>query len=82
MLNPAPVADFSPADFADGELDLPYYLSHFHRVANAVEMDGPDRGFINISVWRRPKDNKPHNARIMENILALAFFILLDINST
>ena len=78
MLNPAPVADFSPADFADGELDLPYYLSHFHRIANAVEMDGPDRGFINISVWRNPKDNKPHNARIMENILALAFFYCTD----
>ncbi len=78
MLSPASVADFSPADFDDGELDLPYYLSHFHRVANAVEMDGPGRGFINISVWRRPKDNKPHNARIMENILALAFFYCTD----
>lgn len=78
MLNPASVADFSSADFADSELDLPYYLSHFHRIANAVEMDGPDRGFINISVWRNPKDNKPHNARIMENILALAFFFCTD----
>lgn len=78
MLSPASVADFSPADFADSELDLPYYLSHFHRIANAVEMDGPDRGFINISVWRNPKDNKPHNARIMENILALAFFFCTD----
>ena len=47
MLSPASVADFSPTDFDDGELDLPYYLSHFHRVVNAVEMDGPDRGFIN-----------------------------------
>ena len=78
MLSPASVADFSPADFADSELDLPYYLSHFHRIANAVEMDGPNRGFINISVWRNPKDNKPHNARIMENILALAFFFCTD----
>ena len=78
LLSPAPVADFSPADFADNELDLPYYFSHFHRIANAVEVDGPDRGFINISVWRNPKDNKPHNARIMENILALAFFFCTD----
>ena len=78
MLNPAPVADFSPADFADNELDLPYYLSHFHRIANAVEIDGPDHGFINISVWRRPRDNEPHNARIMENILSLAFFFCTD----
>ena len=78
MLSPASVADFSPADFADSELDLPYYLSHFHHIANAVEIDGPDHGFINIPVWRRPRDNKPHNARIMENILSLAFFYCTD----
>ncbi len=32
------------------------------------------KGFINISVWRAPVDNKPYNARIMENILSLAYF--------
>jgi hypothetical protein len=63
-----------PATFADAELDLPYYLVHFPRVANAVVADGPDRGFINIHVWRSPKDNQPYNARIMESILSLAFF--------
>jgi hypothetical protein len=60
--------------FADDELDLPYYLVHFPRLANAVMEEGPDRGFINIAVWRNAKDNQPYNARIMENILSLAFF--------
>ena len=72
-----PPADFSklkPSDFADDELDLPYYLAHFHRLANSVVEEGDNRGFINISVWRNPQDNKPYNARIMENILSLAFF--------
>jgi len=45
-----PPADFrklKPSDFADDELDLPYYLAHFHRVANSVVEDGDNRGFIN-----------------------------------
>ena len=78
MLKPVTLADFSPEDFTDTELDIPYCLNHFHRLANAVEMDGPNRGFINISVWRRPKDNKPYNARIMENLVTLAFFYCTD----
>src|SRR5688572_6887786 len=72
-----PPADFSklkPSDFRDDELDLPYYLAHFHRLANSVVEEGDNRGFINISVWRSPQDNKPYNARVMENILSLAFF--------
>jgi hypothetical protein len=72
-----PPADFSklkPSDFSDDELDLPFYLAQFHRVANSVVADGEDRGFINIAVWRNEQDNRPYNARIMENILSLAFF--------
>jgi len=72
-----PPADFSklkPSDFTDDELDLPYYLAHFNLLANNVVPTGQDRGFINIAVWRSPQDNKPYNARIMENILSLAFF--------
>ena len=72
-----PAADFSklkPSDFSDEELDIPYYLAHFHRLANSVVADGENRGFINIAVWRNPQDNRPYNARIMENILSLAFF--------
>jgi hypothetical protein len=63
-----------PADFRDDELDLPYYLAHFHRFAASVVEEGPDRGFINIDVWRSPRDQKPYNARIMESILSLAYF--------
>ena len=72
-----PVADLStlkPSDFTDDELDLPYYLKHFHSLANAVVETGAARGFINIPVWRSVDHNKPYNARIMENILSLAFF--------
>ncbi|MEK6283417.1 MAG: hypothetical protein AABN95_23945 [Acidobacteriota bacterium] len=63
-----PPADFTklkPSDFADDELDLPYYLAHFHRVANSVVEEGDNRGFINISVWRSPQDNRPYNARVV-----------------
>jgi hypothetical protein len=59
-----PPADFSklkPADFSDDELDLPYYLAHFHRLANSVVEEGESRGFINIAVWRNPQDNRPYN---------------------
>jgi hypothetical protein len=61
-----------PAVFADDELDLPYYLAHFSTVANAVEVAGANRGFININVWRGKVD--VHNARLMENVLSLAWF--------
>jgi hypothetical protein len=72
------LADLSVNDFSDNELDLPYYLAHFKQFADAVLLDGPNRGFVNISVWRAPKDNVPHNARIMENCLALVFFYCTD----
>ena len=71
---PADFAKLKPSNFTDDELDLPYYLAHFHRLANSVVEEGDERGFINIAVWRSPQDNKPYNARIMENILSLAFF--------
>jgi hypothetical protein len=71
---PADLSRLKPAAFRDDELDLPYYLAHFHRLANAVVEEGPDRGFIRLPVWRAEKDNQPHNARIMENILSLAWF--------
>ncbi|EIP99650.1 LOW QUALITY PROTEIN: hypothetical protein OpiT1DRAFT_04176 [Opitutaceae bacterium TAV1] len=76
----APV-DFSritPDDFTDDELDLVAPLAHFAPVANAIVEEGPNRGFIDISVWRRPKDNKHWNARVMENVLSLAWFYTAD----
>lgn len=74
----ADLSQLSPNDFRDDELDIPYYLAHFHRLANSVVTEGPDKGFINISVWRNPQDNQPYNARIMENILSLAYFYCTD----
>jgi hypothetical protein len=73
-LLPPDFKKISISDFSDEELDLPYYLANFYRIANNVKMEGPDKGFIDIAVWRATKDNKPYNARIMENILSLAYF--------
>ncbi len=78
---PADVAELTPDFFADEELlmsyaphvsdqAMPYYLKHFHLLANAVQ----DDGFIDISVWRNPNDQERYNARVMENILSLAYF--------
>ncbi|MCH8524000.1 MAG: T9SS type A sorting domain-containing protein [Balneolales bacterium] len=54
--------------------DINYYIAHFHRVANAVRTSDPNKGFIDISVWRHAADNEPYNARIMESITTLAWF--------
>jgi hypothetical protein len=70
----APV-DFSRVkiqDFADSELDLPFYLVHFHEVANGIDERGPTRGYMRLGVWRATQ--APYNARVMENILSLAWF--------
>lgn len=63
-----------PSDFSDADLDMPFALSHFARVANSVLTDGPNRGFISLSVWRGTSQLHPYNARIMESILTLAWF--------
>jgi hypothetical protein len=83
---PAPLlrvaaADLSrlhPADFADDEIDLPYFLAHLPEVANAVVSTGEHRGFIDIPVWRAAGVNRPWNARIMESTLSLAYFYCTD----
>lgn len=74
----ADLSKLSPSDFREDELDLPYYLAHFSRIANSVALTGPRRGFIDIAVWRNKEDNQPYNARIMESILSLAYFYTLD----
>ncbi|HEX6427112.1 MAG TPA: hypothetical protein VF008_05475 [Niastella sp.] len=68
------LSKFKPSDFTDDELDLPFYLKHFHTFANGVQETGDNKGFIKINVWRTPDVNKPYNARIMENILSLTWF--------
>jgi len=83
-LPPADLSLISPDDIPDYLADLPtghgashridYYVGNFHHLANAVRPVPPAKGFIDIPVWRRPEDNRPHNARIMENITTLAWF--------
>ncbi|MEF3304103.1 hypothetical protein [Paenibacillus sp. GYB003] len=87
-VGPVPAPDFSlidADDFADEDYiapqvwvndnrGIPYYFAHFHKVANAVRLDEPHRGFIDIVVHRNPKDNGPYNARVQENHLWLAYF--------
>ncbi len=63
-----------PSDFSDADLDMPYNLTYLPRIANSIETEGPDRGFINISVWRGTPQLHPYNTRIMESILTLAYF--------
>ncbi|EIP97402.1 hypothetical protein OpiT1DRAFT_01839 [Opitutaceae bacterium TAV1] len=78
---PVPPVDFSKisvADFSDDDLDLVTPLAHFAQLANAVRENDPDRGFIDLVVWRNAKDNQPYNARIMENVLSLAWFYTAD----
>ncbi|MCW5966708.1 MAG: hypothetical protein KIT83_21900 [Bryobacterales bacterium] len=71
---PADLQAIGLAAFDDSEIDLPYYVANFHKLATAVEPEDPNRGFIRASVWQDAKDNQPSNARVMENILSLAFF--------
>ncbi len=76
-----PKADLStlkPSDFRDDELDVPFYLAHFHRLANSIEQAGPNRGFITLPVWRPKRHNRPYNARVLENYVVLAYFYCTD----
>jgi hypothetical protein len=86
--SPVPPADFATlqlSQFADHELEVPFFLRHFAQVANSVventtTIDGVTypRGFLNIRVNREPKDNLPHNARILEMQAVLAYFYTAD----
>ncbi|CAG7629358.1 hypothetical protein PAESOLCIP111_03095 [Paenibacillus solanacearum] len=83
-----PAPDFSligPDDFADEDYispevwvkdhrGIPYYYKHFHTVANAVQLEEPYRGFIDIMVHRATADNFPYNARVQENHLWFTYF--------
>lgn len=71
---PADFAKIQVSDFGDDELDLPYYLANFHRVANAIPLEGKLRGWITVSVWRGDRNQRTYNARVMESHLSLAYF--------
>lgn len=71
---PANLANLKVSDFADDEIDLPYYLANFHRVANSVPLEGDLRGWITVSVWRGDSNQRTYNARVLESQLSLAYF--------
>ena len=57
---------------------LAYFLGHFHQLANAVRDEEPNKGFIDIVVWRPANENIPINGRIMDNILSMAWMYTKD----
>jgi hypothetical protein len=73
-VSPFDPSKVKPSDFSDADLDMPNNVAWLSRIANSVEIEGPDRGFINISVSRGAGQLHPYNARIMESILTLAWF--------
>lgn len=85
---PVPPANFATiqlSQFADHELEVPIFFHHFAQVANSVVENATTingvtypRGFLNIKVNREPKDNLPHNARILEMQAVLAYFYTAD----
>lgn len=75
---PVDLAQVNADLFSEEEWFVPYYLKHFSTLANSLVDTGTNKGYINIVVWRTPEVNKPYNARIMENILSLAWFYTTD----
>src|SRR5262245_58472240 len=71
---PVDPARIQVSDFTDDELDLPYYLVNFHRVANSVPLEGALRGWITASVWRGDANQRTYNARVLESQLTLVYF--------
>jgi len=74
LVPPADMKAIGLKAFDESEIDLPYYVANFHKIATAVEPEDPNRGFIRAAVWRPAEENRPENARVMENIITLAYF--------
>ena len=71
---PADLTKIKPSDFADNELDLPYFLENFHLVANSIPLEGTLRGWIGASVSRGNSNQRTFNARVLESHLSLVYF--------
>ena len=76
VISPPDWSKIHSSDFRDDELDLPYYVEHFHELANGVVENGPLRGDIEVKMWRN--NPAPYNARDLENYLTLAWFYCTD----
>jgi hypothetical protein len=72
------LSQIDPANFAEDEWFMPYYLNHFASVANSVADSGENRGYFNLSVWRGSHNHHTYNARVMEGILSLVWFYCTD----
>ncbi len=68
---------FTPHHFG-ASFSLSYYLEYFHRLANAVREQEPNRGFIDGHFHRSGRDQRTYNARVMESILTLVWFYTKD----
>lgn len=87
---PVDWSEISPEDVSDSHAYIPiahqpphslaYYLGHFRRIANAVRDTDPNRGLIDIHVWRSAADYDPDNvnSRVMENVLSMAWMYTRD----
>ncbi len=74
---PVPPVDtgrIHPSEFGNADLDMPFALMHCAEVANSILLTGPDKGWISLSVWRGRSNCHWYDARVMENILSLAWF--------
>ena len=72
-----PLDAFADADLATGwsnPYPMPYYLAHLSTLANSVQMDGPEKGWLNHRVWRSPSEHKTRDQRPMEAVLNMAWF--------
>ncbi|NJP96857.1 hypothetical protein HCN51_46805 [Nonomuraea sp. FMUSA5-5] len=65
------------ADFTGLEQQIAPYLGNLARLANSVNDDSAtDYGFITCGCWRTGQG--PSDARVMENVLTLAYFYTAD----
>ncbi len=67
------IQSIDPMQWQAGDYSLLFHFVNFARLANAVELDGPRRGWFNEPLWRQ-YSYAPFNARVMENYFSLAFF--------
>ncbi|MEW9554913.1 hypothetical protein [Nonomuraea sp. NPDC050783] len=74
---PLDPATIDLADFTGLEQQLAPYLGNLARLANSVNDDSTtNHGYITCNCWRAGQG--PNDARVMENVLTLAYFYTAD----
>ncbi|MBE5040193.1 S-layer homology domain-containing protein [Ructibacterium gallinarum] len=64
----------APLIWKDDTRGIPYYYFNLYKILNAVRMEEPDRGFVDIFVSRRYSAFNPINVRIQEAYLPITYF--------